>query len=65
MLPLQLESNEGVAGALASMELFGLGLDYLQRVPGIIAALTRAELRAAARRYLQPQRHVLAVAGPE
>ena len=65
MLPLRLESNEGVAGALASMELFGLGLDYLQRVPGIIAALTRAELRAAARRYLQPQRHVLAVAGPE
>ena len=65
MLPLQLESNEGVAGALASMESFGLGLDYLQRMPGIIAALTRPELREAARRYLQPQHRVLAVAGPE
>jgi zinc protease len=65
MLPLQLESNEGVAGALASMESFGLGLDYLQRMPGMIAALTRPQLRDTARRYLQPQARVLAVAGPE
>jgi predicted Zn-dependent peptidase len=47
------------------MESFGLGLDYLQRMPGMIAALTRPQLRDTARRYLQPQARVLAVAGPE
>lgn len=30
-LPLQLETNEGVAGMLDSIEFYGLGLDYLRR----------------------------------
>ncbi len=64
-LPLQLETNEGVAGTLAAIELHGLGLDYLQRLPEQIHALTRADIRRAAGRLLDSEKYVLAVAGPE
>ena len=33
-LPLSLESNSGVAGALINIERYALGLDYYQRYPG-------------------------------
>ncbi len=31
-LPLQLESNEGVAGSIMGMERYELGLDYLRQL---------------------------------
>jgi zinc protease len=64
-LPLQLESNEGVAGALLNVERYDLGLDYYQRYPGLIAAITRDEILEAARRFIDPERLVIALAGPE
>lgn len=64
-LPLRLETNEGIAGVLVDMELFELGLDYLERYPEIIASLTAAEVQAVARKYLDPDRMVLSTAGPE
>ncbi len=64
-LPLQLETNEGVAGTLAAIELHGLGLDYLQRLPDQINSLTRPDIRNAAARFLDSEKFVLAVAGPE
>ena len=64
-LPLQLETNEGVAGTLAAIELHGLGLDYLQRLPEQINSLTRADIRSAAARLMDSKKYVLAVAGPE
>jgi zinc protease len=64
-LPLQLESNEGVAGALLNVERYDLGLDYYQRYPGLIAAITRDEILEAARRFINPERLVIALAGPE
>ncbi len=64
-LPLQLESSEGVAGSILSMELYGLGLDYLQRYAQEIEAVTAKQVLAAARRYLDPEAFALAVAGPD
>lgn len=64
-LPLQLESSEGVAGSILSMELYGLGLDYLQRYAQEIEALTADQVREAARHYLDPDAFALAVAGPD
>lgn len=64
-LPLQLESNEGIAGTLVNIETYGLGLDYLLRYRDTIMRLTREDLLAAARRYLNPNALVVAVAGPE
>ena len=48
-LPLSLETNEGVAGSIGSLELYDLGLDYLQRYPSLIQAITRDEILEVAR----------------
>lgn len=64
-LPLQLETNEGVAGALVNIERYQLGLDYLHRYRNLIQAQTPAAVQAAARRWLDPDHYALAVAGPE
>jgi zinc protease len=63
-VPIQLETNDGVAENLMNIELYGLGLDYLQRYPEMIAAITAEEVQAAARKYLSPDHYALAVAGP-
>ncbi len=63
-LPLQLETNEGVAGMIESMELYSLGLDYLRRYPAIISEITRERVQAAAAKYLNPDQYAVAVAGP-
>jgi zinc protease len=47
-----------------NIELFGLGLDYYQRFPGLIRAVTADRILETARRYLHPERMALAVAGP-
>lgn len=64
-LPLQLESNEGIAGSILNMELYDLGLDYLLKVRDEINALTKDDLLAAAQKYWNPDAYVMAVAGPE
>lgn len=64
-LPLQLETNEGVARALLNIERYQLGLDYLQRYHQLIMDLRPADVQAAAQRWLDPERYVLAMAGPE
>lgn len=63
-MPLQLESNEGVAGSLMNIEMFGLGLDYYQRFPGLIRAITADQILETARHYLHADKMALAVAGP-
>lgn len=63
-LPRQLETNAAIASFLLSVETFGLGLDYDERLPGLIGAITRDAADAAARRLLDPARATVAVAGP-
>jgi len=63
-LPLQLETNEGVAGMLESIELYNLGLDYLRRYPSLVSAITRKQVQAVAAKYLDLNRYAVAVAGP-
>jgi zinc protease len=63
-LPLTLENNEGVAGAILNMERYGLGLDYLRGYADMINAITRGDVLSAAQKYLSPEAYALAVAGP-
>jgi zinc protease len=63
-LPCTLETNAGIAAFLQAAEQFQLGLDYDQRLPGLIRAVTRDEVNAVARAYLSPDRATLSVAGP-
>jgi zinc protease len=62
-LPLQLESNEGVTGALLHIERYGLGLDYYQRYPELIASVTRDDVIRTAKRFLDPDHLAIAIAG--
>jgi zinc protease len=64
-LPLSLETNEGVAAALGTLELYELGLDYYQRYPGLVQAITRDDILQVAREFLSAENYVLANAGPE
>ena len=63
-LPLRLETNEGITTTLLDMELYNLGDDYIIRYPAIIRAVTREEIQAVVRTYLDVERFALAIAGP-
>jgi len=64
-LPMQLESNEGVAGAISHIERYGLGLDYYQRYQELIAEITRDQVLDVGKRFLDPGRLAVAIAGPD
>jgi zinc protease len=65
-LVLQMESNDGVAGLIQDIELYDLGLDFLDRYPAIIGAITLDQVnQAAARRLPAYGDTVQVVAGPE
>ncbi len=64
-LPLSLELNSGVAGALLTIERYQLGLDYYQRYPGMVRAVTPEEVLAVAQRYWHTDRLAVISAGPE
>ncbi len=63
-LPLSLESNSGVANSILNLERFNLGLDYLQRYPDLIREVTIDQILKAAQKYIDPERLVIASAGP-
>jgi zinc protease len=63
-MPRTLETNSGIAAFLQNAEFFGLGLDYDVRLPGLISAVTHDEVNAVARRFLDPGRAAVAIAGP-
>jgi zinc protease len=63
-LPLRLEGNEGIAAQIATMELYDLGFDYLQRFPDLVYAIPAEDVMAAAQKYMDPEAFVLSVAGP-
>jgi zinc protease len=63
-MPIGLETNDGVAGIVLDMELYGLGLDYLVNYPERITAITAVNVQAAAQKYLDAENFALAVAGP-
>ena len=63
-LPRQLETNEGAAAVMGEIELYDLGLDYLERYPDIVRSLTREQVTEAARRWILPDHLITAIAGP-
>jgi zinc protease len=64
VVPLTLETNDGVAATLLNMEWYGLGLDFLDNYPALIRAVTVADVQRVAARFLRPEACVTVVAGP-
>ena len=62
-LPLSLESNSGVASALLNIERYDLGLDYYRQYPNLVRAVTRDDILAVARKYIEIERLAIATAG--
>jgi len=64
ILPLQMETNEGVASILVDMHLYQLGDDYIARYPDIINKISKDDIQAAAQKYLNDDVYALSIAGP-
>ncbi|HEU4595813.1 MAG TPA: pitrilysin family protein [Pyrinomonadaceae bacterium] len=60
---VSLSTNGGIASALWNAEFYRLGLDYIDRYPQLINAVTVAEVNAAIRKYFRPDRLTVVVAG--
>jgi predicted Zn-dependent peptidase len=63
-IPRLLETNETIAEFLQATEQFGLGIDHDRQLPGLLRAVTRADVVEAARDILDPDRASIAIAGP-
>jgi zinc protease len=62
-LPISLESNAGVAGALLNMERFQLGLDYFQKYISRVNAVTADQVLETSRKYLDLNTMAIVTAG--
>src|SRR5512133_912587 len=63
-LPLSLESNGGMVSAILNIHRYDLGMDYYQRYEGMVRGVTRDTVLEVARKYIDPDRLVIATAGP-
>jgi len=59
--PLRLDTSKKIAGMLATIEYYGLGLDYVDRYPALINGVTGADVQRVAQKYLDPEKYALAV----
>jgi zinc protease len=58
-----LATNSAVAGQLLVGEVFGLGLDYIQKRNSYYQSVTVEQVNEAAKKYLRPGQGTLVVAG--
>jgi zinc protease len=60
---VSLATNAGLAGSMWNAEFYKLGLDYMDRYPQIIQAVTVEEVNAAIRKYFRPDHLTVVLAG--
>jgi zinc protease len=61
--PLRLNTQSRLAAFLSQVEYYGLGMDYPERYPALIRAVTREDILRVARQYLHPDNYILAIVG--
>jgi zinc protease len=64
-MPLRLETNEGIANTLLSIERHDLGFDYLLHYAGLVNAVTVEDIQDVTQRIMNPDLYALAIARPE
>ncbi len=52
--PIKLDRQGQIVGFMLETQIYGLGLDYAERYPKIISAVTTADVQAVAKKYLHP-----------
>ncbi|MGE5218427.1 MAG: M16 family metallopeptidase [Chloroflexota bacterium] len=61
--PLRFDTNRKVAGFLAQVEYYQLGLDYPEQYSGLIRKVTREDVQRVAKQYLQPEKLITVIVG--
>lgn len=61
--PLRLDTSKKIVGMLATIEYYGLGLDYVEKYAARINAVTAADIQRVAQKHLDPEKYALAVVG--
>ena len=61
--PLRFDTNRKVAGFLAQVELFELGLDYPNRFGALVGKVSREDVQRVAKQFLQPEKLITVVVG--
>jgi len=59
--PLRLDTQAKRATFLNQIEYFGLGLEYPERYPSLVRAITREEVQRVAKTYLHDDKYVLVI----
>jgi zinc protease len=57
--PLKFDRLSSIASFMLQVELYQLGLDYADKYPKIISAITKDDVRKVAREYLHPDAFIL------
>jgi zinc protease len=61
--PTRFDTQAKLANFLTQIEYYGLGLDYPQKYPSLIRAITREEILRVAKTYLHPENYILVIVG--
>ncbi|MBP8984139.1 MAG: insulinase family protein [Syntrophobacterales bacterium] len=59
--PIRMDTQAKLAGFLAQVEYFGLGLDYPSKYPSLILAVAREKIQDVAKRYLYPDKCIVVI----
>lgn len=59
--PMRMDTQAKLAGFLAQVEYFGLGLDYPSKYPSLILAVAREKIQDVAKRYLYPDKCIVVI----
>jgi len=57
--PLNLDRQSSIADYLLTLQLYNLGLDYTDRYPARIEAVTKDDVQQVARKYIHPDAMIL------
>ncbi|MFZ0890320.1 MAG: pitrilysin family protein [Candidatus Binataceae bacterium] len=60
--PLKIDRQSAIASFMLQIELYGLGLDYADRYPKLIEAVTKEDVQRVAKQYLHPDALLLVAA---
>lgn len=61
--PLRIDSNSKIAGFALAVEFHNLGLDYVDKFPFLINAVSQEDIMRVAKKYLDTRNYVLVVVG--